>query len=569
MPRILKKSTRASRASRRQELEDDDGDIDEGSSQPNLSKRCLRGLTYVLVVLTPTLTLLTIIWENKHILQLPMGELKVMVLGGDINSTISTTLSNAIASSTSATFTTTGTTPSTTQPHVVSYFDLQDAVYKMSQQPDELKPSIKQRRTHSAYNRATVVKTSTPWFTKRKLCQASCCVETVAISLQQDDSNIIKNRDGFDLADLMVPNKQTTGTDYIQYHASRLQTQMLPCLVPGTVITIDNHRRLWLEFFDQQRKFIKVPYVLLTTCSDGNAPDRMIAQYMADPLLLQWYGSNPKHTLQNANFQRHKSKFKAFNLGLSSVHEQENYLWPYLKLTNFTNPFQDKSKFSLATVDFEKDVYVQFGTRRPHRQQLWNVLCNNTSSTATTTTSTTTNSCRNSNTEKVPPHHIYADMSRYRFGISPPGLGYDCYRTYEMLLLGVIPIVEERNPESYQLFEGLPVIHMANLSEATSKQAFVQVIQDYLQSDAFRSTSFEAGWQRLFLRHRRRRILAATGRDQEILTDEQGNEYYQAYHYTVVNDNNYAMGGGGDEGKDNFQTVMDWVTKWEKLQQKS
>jgi hypothetical protein len=96
-------------------------------------------------------------------------------------------------------------------------------------------------------------------------------------------------------------------------------------------------------------------------------------------------------------------------------------------------------------------------------------------------------------------------------------------------LLGVIPVIEERIPESHQLFEGLPVVHMPNMREANTTQKFQTAIQNYLESDAFQKSSFD-GWQKLFLRYWRRKMLQDAGRD--ILQDEEGREYYSAWRYT-------------------------------------
>jgi hypothetical protein len=47
-------------------------------------------------------------------------------------------------------------------------------------------------------------------------------------------------------------------------------------------------------------------------------------------------------------------------------------------------------------------------------------------------------------------------MAASKFVVSPPGAGFDCYRTWEALLVGSYPLVE-RSPIS-SLYEGLPVV---------------------------------------------------------------------------------------------------------------
>jgi hypothetical protein len=123
----------------------------------------------------------------------------------------------------------------------------------------------------------------------------------------------------------------------------------------------------------------------------------------------------------------------------------------------------------------------------------------------------------------------YAAGSRYLFGLSPPGNGMDCYRTYELWMLGVIPIIE-RNRDYTEMFRDLPFIEVDRWDY--SQAEWIKMMQDYIASDEFRNNDF-SGWERLFLRYWRRKILADTGRDKDIVKDENGREYYQAWKYSL------------------------------------
>ncbi|CAB9507908.1 expressed unknown protein [Seminavis robusta] len=451
-------------------------------------------------------------------------------------------------------------------PPRLRFFDLQDAILNLSQLPDELDPRKGQGNLHNAFQRATVVKEAS-WLPKRRLCRDSCCVETVAISLEQDERQFMHDKAGLDLADLMMPAAKQPPNEVF---AVPLQEEMLPCLVPGTIITVENHRWNNRQFWQQIRPNIHVPYVLMTTGSDDDSPSKASpSEYITDPLMIKWYGSNPLYH-QNRIFQDHlhsdNNKFQTFNLGLSHRFAQEKYLRPYLKLTNYTNPFLNKDRWNLtnSTFDYDKDVFVHFGLRRQHRQELWQRLCPNTTEGGGRA------SC-NQETNGLPTPQIYADMSRYRFAVSPTGAGYDCYRTYETLLLGVIPIIEERPGASQDLFAGLPVVHMPDLNQAT-KDDIAAAIQNYVASDEFQKASFQDGWARLFFKEKRRQLLRDTGRQKDILLDDKGKEYYQAYKYTVVEDdeivdcwsNKNCVLHKRKDGASDFVDVMDWITKWGK-----
>lgn len=52
------------------------------------------------------------------------------------------------------------------------------------------------------------------------------------------------------------------------------------------------------------------------------------------------------------------------------------------------------------------------------------------------------------------------------FDLSPPGHGVDCYRTWESLALGMVPIVlAGTSLDAGGLYDGLPVIRVRNFSE--------------------------------------------------------------------------------------------------------
>jgi hypothetical protein len=57
-------------------------------------------------------------------------------------------------------------------------------------------------------------------------------------------------------------------------------------------------------------------------------------------------------------------------------------------------------------------------------------------------------------------------------------------------------------------------------------------MKEYIQSPAFQNATFD-GWERLFLKYWRRKLLQDSGREKDIIRDEQGREYYQAWKYTT------------------------------------
>ena len=59
---------------------------------------------------------------------------------------------------------------------------------------------------------------------------------------------------------------------------------------------------------------------------------------------------------------------------------------------------------------------------------------------------------------RMPVDAVWDEYRSYTFGVSPHGNGLDCHRTWEMLYLGMVPIVKSSSLDS--LYEGLPVVIM-------------------------------------------------------------------------------------------------------------
>jgi hypothetical protein len=114
--------------------------------------------------------------------------------------------------------------------------------------------------------------------------------------------------------------------------------------------------------------------------------------------------------------------------------------------------------------------------------------------------------------------------------LSVSSLTYFCCRTYELLLNGVIPVVEA-HPEYDELFKDLPILQLP--SWQYSQKDLMKVMQDYIFSPAFLNNTFDAGWERLFLKHWRHQVLHDAQRLNEIILDPDGNQYYTAWQYTM------------------------------------
>ncbi len=379
----------------------------------------------------------------------------------------------------------------------------------------------------TSYTHSTVVATETSWFHPTKNCTETCCVSTVAISVEHERDRLLNTLDEQDLSDIMILYYSNTidDTRFI-YHGRIFHEDLLPCIQPGTIFAVQNYPKILEYFWQKIRPAIHVPFVVLNTNTDYNSPLSEFQKHLEDPLLLRWHGMNPWLRRENVRSDQVFSQFQPMPLGLDIYRPQSKYLTSYLNVTNFTNPFSNLYRFLDHPLDWERDVFLFFSRNRPHRERLWNILCEN----RTIPSNEWNISCYNQTVS--PPSRVYSAMSHYLFSLSPPGYGWDCYRTYESWYLGLIPIVDDRQDDaSKHLLDGLPVIQVPNLWEPNDsiQQDIMQAIQDFLQSPTFLMSDFEAGWRRLFLWHWRKKIVQDAGRP--ILTDETGKEYYVGYRY--------------------------------------
>jgi len=404
----------------------------------------------------------------------------------------------------------------------------------------------------TSYDDATVLEQAS-FFPFEQICKSTCCATAVAISLDPEEANGEKQQHlihtvlGMELADTSIahyPNAK-------QFHTRPpfFTEDLVECLQPGTIIQMDNHATVLNYFWKKLRPKIKVPFVMITSESDGDTPDDVYSHFAhklkpgEDPLLLKWYGTNPNFKLTDRHGITARNKFVGMPLGLSRQHKQAPFLNYYLQKNQYRNPFNDKERWiSAFSADDKNDKWllVNFNIHgyAKHRQVVHDKLCHGVQTTATRKNYI---SCSNQTESIMGAEVLYAKSSEYLFGASPPGMGWDCYRTYELLLLGVIPIIDERSG-SRQLFKGLPVLFVNQFNSPTSdwtRDSLYQQAKNYVLSDFFRTTDFTPGWNRLFTRYWQNRLLQDAGRSEQIYTDPNtGQQFYKAWKYTRRNNEN-------------------------------
>lgn len=377
---------------------------------------------------------------------------------------------------------------------------------------------------------------------QQTICQATCCAKQVLYSMGHEERQLLNTMDGLDLADVMLRHKPfPPGAKHLEFAGALFHPDLLPCVQPGTIFHLNNKFYILDYFWKHVRPKLKVPFVLITSDSDRDSPLKYQRQdfghYLNDTLLLKWYGTNP--TLLRDQVQT--NKFEPMMLGLSKKYPQSKYLEAYLAMNRFGNPFAAAAAAASTnrkrigkdtTIDLARNVFVNFGTKRGDRLVTHRDLCVAIRNASSFSYYSSRFDLRCNKTARVSPHQIYQQASQFQFGISPPGLGWDCFRTYELLYLGVIPVIELRHPQGPRLFQGLPVVHVPRTKRKKAladNDDILAAMQDFVQQQDNLSAP---GWNRLFLAHWRRKIFKDAGRP--TIHHNDGNEYYVGWKYELT-----------------------------------
>ena len=233
----------------------------------------------------------------------------------------------------------------------------------------------------------------------------------------------------------------------------------LSCLKPYTVVWVDSHvfRKFWDDILPQ----IHVPIVLFS--ADGDESHPLVG--ISDPVevaklklkIPQWYVHNCKPEVLG-----HLDWITCVPIGLSQmdnnihrnrIHAALSLRWGhYGKL--LTSNDVDNNRINddvTALKDANNAVLVTFsvGNNEKQRQPVMDWFCDSLDKEGKEVNSPFhklgggTATCKLENKDNQNHHLLYhASIGEHRFVASPMGAGFDCYRTYEILMMGSYPIVK-------------------------------------------------------------------------------------------------------------------------------
>ena len=182
------------------------------------------------------------------------------------------------------------------------------------------------------------------------------------------------------------------------------------------------------QFFLYAHPRITEQYVLVTHNSDDSVPGAY-AEFLDDSRIGAWFTQNP---------DRIHSKLHPLPIGLANGH------WEHGNIAEIRSLIDQEDSES------RKLLYMNFSRKRPgaERAEVWNLFRE-------------AEFCHIAEARSY--REYLRDIQRSRFVISPPGVGLDCHRHWEALLLGSIPVMKHSSIDN--LFADLPVVLVSDWKE--------------------------------------------------------------------------------------------------------
>ncbi len=238
-----------------------------------------------------------------------------------------------------------------------------------------------------------------------------------------------------DLRDLATCEAQpdVVGVKYVQPQV--LRTVRFVKGRPKTAFTVVEPsgliyaRDVWRAPWRTQLAKVPVPCTLLTTFSDAHVKEHATTGLLSGTMVRHWFSvqcatKHPKLTAMPVGIDRRD--LPALLAAPKAEHRD-----------------------ILCLANFQARNFERLHLQRWAQTQPW-----------------ITTQAWDSQTPAVSMATYFATVGRSRFVLSPPGRGWDCYRTYEALALGAIPIVRRQAPLS-DVVETLPVLMVDDWRDVT------------------------------------------------------------------------------------------------------
>jgi hypothetical protein len=188
------------------------------------------------------------------------------------------------------------------------------------------------------------------------------------------------------------------------------------------------------KFFAEIHPRINNPYILVTIC---HGPTYREIQYVNDPKIIAWFGCTNREAIQFPKFtiiplgilrdEKLFAKRKKVNRTFKKLRAKPKTKLLYMNFTVHEGRFDGRGAIYNA---FKDKNFCFVGGRKPFFEYL-------------------------------------KEMSEYKFVISPEGDLHDCYRHWEAIFIGAIPIVKSSPLDDF--CKDLPIVIVNDWSEVTEE----------------------------------------------------------------------------------------------------
>ena len=210
------------------------------------------------------------------------------------------------------------------------------------------------------------------------------------------------------------------------------------------------------KFAKQVFPKLKNKFVLVTHNSDNSVPkEKHSLKMLEDPKLVHWFA-------QNAALDH--PKLEPISIGIMRQGHQDGSgqteLWDKLLQ-------QELEEGSVRDID----LYVNISPRNRDwgwdkmRYNIFSALKNMPFSHVVGISREHFNSSKPfTHYHKISSEQFLTDLIRSKFVLSPPGIGEDCFRTWESILLGAVPVVYN-STGLHKLWAAAPVLALDNMED--------------------------------------------------------------------------------------------------------
>jgi len=296
------------------------------------------------------------------------------------------------------------------------------------------------------------------------LCHDTCCVQERPYNIKSYQPELVNTtmqpsvQDRIGIYETMsyIPDVYYNcgETDVKNLNHIFLTPELIPCLQPGTIILVAINNVA--KFFEEVFPLLKEPFVLFTMNTDASAPGQssiFVQRNGTKSLLIHWYSANCDAADENLEI------FTCMPMGLAHGNNQKHVLHQLFSTIDGLTYRQGQPVFPKKIEEKRQGlVLVSFRSSSGGvRHEPWAHMCQNRDLWKNETVL-----CKQ-DFETL--EQLYEASLTFKFIISPHGMGLDCYRTWEGLFLGMIPVVKSSTIDS--LYRGLPVLIVQEWTDVT------------------------------------------------------------------------------------------------------